>query len=134
MSTFWYIEWQKKKKELSVLIKQKEEYKAKKELYQFQNEELSKIELTEDMEEKLMSKYQLLFNSKKIKDSISLSKANLNDDLSDNNVSAKISNAIKNIEDIVEYSNNFKTISSSVIESGGATLGTHVLKSNAHVF
>ena len=107
-----YIEWQKKKKELSALIKQKEEYKAKKELYQFQNEELSKIELTEDMEEKLMSKYQLLFNSKKIKDSISLSKANLNDDLSDNNVSAKISNAIKNIEDIVGYSNNFKTISS----------------------
>ena len=107
-----YLEWQKMKKELSVLIKQKEEYKTKKELYQFQNEELSKIELTEDMEEKLMSKYQLLFNSKKIKDSISLSKASLSDDLSDNNVSAKISNAIKNIEDIVEYSNHFKTISS----------------------
>ncbi len=107
-----YTEWQKMKKELSGLIKQKEEYKEKKELYQFQNEELSKIELTEDMEEKLMSKYQLLFNSKKIKDSISLSKANLNDDLSDNNVSAKISNAIKNIEDIVGYSNDFKAISS----------------------
>ena len=107
-----YTEWQKMKKELSDLVREKEEYKAKKELYQFQNEELSKIDLTEGMEEKLMYKYQLLFNSKKIKDSIALSKSNLSDDLSDNNVSSKISNAIKNIEDIVEYSKDFKTISS----------------------
>ena len=107
-----YVECQKNKKMLSDLLKQKEEYKSKKELYQFQNEELSKIELTEDIEVELMSKYQLLFNSKKIKDSISLTKAKLNDDLSDNNVSTKISNAIKNIEDIVEYSKDFKTIRS----------------------
>ena len=59
-----------------------------------------------------MSNYQLLFNSKKIKDSISFTKAKLNDDLSDNNVSTKISNAIKNMEDIVEYSKDFKTIRS----------------------
>ena len=107
-----YGEWQKKKKDLSDLLHQKSEYKSKKELYQFQNEELSKIELTEDMEAELMSNYQLLFNSKKIKDSISLTKAKLNDDLSDNNVSTKISNAIKNMEDIVEYSKDFKTIRS----------------------
>ena len=107
-----YVEWQKKKKDLSDLINQKDEYKTKKELYQFQNEELSKIELTEDMVAELMSNYQLLFNSKKIKDSISLTKAKLNDDLSENNVSTKISNAIKNIEDIVEYSKSFKTIKS----------------------
>ena len=107
-----YSEWQKKKKDLSDILNQKDEYKTKKELYQFQNEELSKIELTEDMVAELMSNYQLLFNSKKIKDSISLTKAKLNDDLSDNNVSTKISNAIKNIEDIVEYSKDFKTIRS----------------------
>ena len=107
-----YVEWQKKKKDLSDILNQKDEYKTKKELYQFQYEELSKIELTEDMEAELMSNYQLLFNSKKIKDSISLTKAKLNDDLSDNNVSTKISNAIKNIEVIVEYSKDFKTISS----------------------
>jgi len=107
-----YIDWQKIKKELAVLLKQREEYNTKKELYQFQNEELSKIELTEDMEEKLMSKYHLLFNSKKIKDTISIVKSNLNDDLSDNNVSSKLSNAIKQIEDIVEYSKDFKTVSS----------------------
>ena len=59
-----------------------------------------------------LDNYQLLFNSKKIKDSISLTKAKLNDDLSDNNVSTKISNAIKNMEDIVEYSKDFKTIRS----------------------
>ena len=70
-----YGEWQKKKKDLSDIINQKDEYKTKKELYQFQNEELSKIELTEDMEAELMSNYQLLFNSKKIKESISLTKA-----------------------------------------------------------
>ena len=102
----------KKQKMLSALLKQKEDYKSKKELYQFQNEELSKIELTEDIELELMSKYQLLFNSKKIKDSISLTKSKLNDDLSDTNVSSQISNAIKNIEDIVDYSKEFKTISS----------------------
>ena len=62
-----YGEWQKKKKDLSDIINQKDEYKTKKELYQFQNEELSKIELTEDMEAELMSNYQLLFNSKKEK-------------------------------------------------------------------
>ena len=107
-----HSEWQIMKRRLSELLIQKDEYNTKKELYNFQNEELSKIELTEDMEEKLISKYQLLFNSKKIKDSISIAKASLSDDLSDNNVSAKISNAIKNIEDIVEYSTDFKTISS----------------------
>ena len=107
-----YGEWQKKKKDLSNLLHQKSEYKSKKELYQFQNEELSKIELTEDMEAELMSNYQLLFNSKKKKDAISFTKAKLNDDLSDNNVSTKISNAIKNMEDIVEYSKDFKTIRS----------------------
>jgi len=107
-----YLEWQKSKKELSNLQKQKEEYCTKKELYQFQNEELSKIELTVDMEENIMSKYQLLFNSKKIKDSISKAKDNLNDDLSNESVSSKISNAIKSIEDIVDYSNNFKSIRS----------------------
>ena len=68
--------------------------------------------MTEDIELELMSKYQLLFNSKKIKDSISLAKSKLNDDLSDTNVSSQISNAIKNIEDIVDYSKEFKTISS----------------------
>ena len=46
-----YIDWQKMKKELTDLLKEKEEYNTKRELYQFQNEELSKIELTEDMEE-----------------------------------------------------------------------------------
>tara|TARA_B100002052_G_scaffold299159_1_gene335778 strand:+ start:1774 stop:3396 length:1623 start_codon:yes stop_codon:yes gene_type:complete len=107
-----HSEWQIMKRRLSELLIQKDEYNTKKELYNFQNEELSKIELTEDMEEKLISKYQLLFNSKKIKDSISIAKASLSDDLSDNNVSEKISNAIKNIEDIVEYSTDFKTISS----------------------
>ena len=107
-----HSEWQIMKRRLSELLIQKDEYNTKKELYNFQNEELSKIELTEDMEEKLISKYQLLFNSKKIKDSISIAKASLSDDLSDNNVSAKISNTIKNIEDIVEYSTDFKTISS----------------------
>ena len=107
-----YIDWQKMKKELVVLLKQREEYNTKKELYQFQNEELSKIELSEDMEEKLMSKYHLLFNSKKIKDTISIVKSNLNDDLSDNNVSSKLSNAIKQIEGIIEYSNDFKIVSS----------------------
>tara|TARA_B100002051_G_scaffold276828_1_gene329659 strand:- start:15380 stop:17002 length:1623 start_codon:yes stop_codon:yes gene_type:complete len=107
-----HSEWQLMKRRLSELLIQKDEYNTKKELYNFQNEELSKIELTEDMEENLISKYQLLFNSKKIKDSISIAKASLSDDLSDNNVSEKISNAIKNIEDIVEYSTDFKTISS----------------------
>jgi len=107
-----YIEWQKMKKELANLLMEKEEYNTKKELYEFQNEELSKIELTEDMEEELMSKYHLLFNSKKIKDSISVVKSNLNDGLSNNNVSSKLSDAIKNIENIVEYSKDFKTISS----------------------
>ena len=107
-----HSEWQIMKRRLSELLIQKDEYNTKKELYNFQNEELSKIELTEDMEENLISKYQLLFNSKKIKDSISIAKASLSDDLSDNNVSEKISNAIKNIEDIVEYSTDFKTISS----------------------
>ena len=129
-----YSEWQKMKQELSVLIKQKEEYKTKKELYQFQNEELSKIEFNEDMEEKLMSKYQLLFNSKQIKDCISLSKANLNDDLSDNNISAKISNAIKNIEDIVDYSKSYKTISlrleSLLIEANDITFDLENLSNN----
>tara|TARA_Y100001970_G_scaffold135238_1_gene166499 strand:- start:6311 stop:7930 length:1620 start_codon:yes stop_codon:yes gene_type:complete len=109
---FMHTDWQKIKKELTSLLKQRQEYRAKKELYQFQNEELSKIELTEDMEEKLMSKYQLLFNSKKIKDSISLVKSNLNDDLSDNNASSKLSNAIKSIEGIVRYSKDFKAVSS----------------------
>jgi len=107
-----YTEWQKMKKELASLLKEKEEYNTKKELYQFQNEELSKIELTEDMEESFMSKYHLLFNSKKIKDSISVVKSSLNDDLSDNNISSKLSDAIKNIEDIVEYSKDFKSIKS----------------------
>ena len=107
-----YKKWEKAKNELSILINQKEEYKSKKELYQFQSEELSKIELTEDTEEKLMSKYKLLFNSKKIKDTISISKNNLNDDLSGNGVSEKISNAIKNIEEIVDFSNDFKIINS----------------------
>tara|TARA_Y100001936_G_scaffold222730_1_gene238867 strand:- start:2368 stop:3990 length:1623 start_codon:yes stop_codon:yes gene_type:complete len=107
-----YIEWQKMKKELANLLMEKEEYNTKKELYEFQNEELSKIELTEDMEEEFMSKYHLLFNSKKIKDSISVVKSNLNDGLSNNNVSSKLSDAIKNIENIVEYSKDFKTISS----------------------
>ena len=107
-----HIDWKKTKKELADLLKQKEEYNTRKELYQFQNEELSKIELEENMEEKIMSKYHLLFNSKKIKDSISIVKSNLNNDLSDNSVSSKLSGAIKNIEDIVEYSKDFKIINS----------------------
>ena len=129
-----HAEWQKMKKKLTDLLKQKEEYNTKKELYQFQNEELSKIELEENMEEKLMSKYHLLFNSKKIKDSISIVKSNLSNDLSDDNISSKLSDAIKNIEDIVEYSKDFKAINlrleSLLIEANDLSFDLESLSNN----
>ena len=105
-----YTDWQKTKNELSALLKQKENYNAKKELYQFQNDELSKMDLEEGMEEKLMSNYHLLFNSKKIKEKIEVIKCNLSNDLSDSSISSKLSDAIKNIEDIVKYGKDFKIL------------------------
>ena len=52
------------------LILKKEEYLLKKELYELQSEELSKIELTPDMEKEVTSRFNLLSNSKIIKQNI----------------------------------------------------------------
>ena len=76
----FYEEWTVKKKEMKKLILKKEEYLLKKELYELQSEELSKIELMPDMEKEITSKFNLLSNSKVIKQNIEEIKNILNND------------------------------------------------------
>ena len=107
----FYEQWNVKKKEMEKLILKNEEYLLKKELYELQNEELSKIELTSSMEKEITSKYNLLSNSKLIKQNIEEIKNILNND-SDNSVISHLNNLIKKTQEMADYGDDFKKINS----------------------
>ena len=107
----FYKEWTVKKKEMKKLILKKEEYLLKKELYELQSEELSKIELTPDMEKEITSKFNLLSNSKVIKQNIEQIKNILNNDL-DNSIVSNLNNSIKKTQEMVNYGDDFKKLNS----------------------
>ena len=89
-----YEDWLVKKKEMKNLIIKKDDYLLKKELYELQSEELSKIELTYDMEKEITSKFNILSNSKDIKQNIEEIKIMLNND-SDTSVVSSLNDSIK---------------------------------------
>ncbi|MAR14946.1 MAG: hypothetical protein CMG21_00610 [Candidatus Marinimicrobia bacterium] len=107
----FYEQWVVKKKEMKKIILKKEEYLLKKELHELQSEELSKIELTPDMEEKITSKFNLLSNSKVIKQNIEEIKNILNNDL-DNSIVSNLNDSIKKTQEMANYGNDFKKINS----------------------
>jgi DNA repair protein RecN (Recombination protein N) len=107
----FYEEWTVKKKEMKKLILKKEEYLLKKELYELQSEELSKIELIPDMEKEITSKFNLLSNSKVIKQNIEEIKNILNNDL-DNSIVSNLNNSIKKTQEMVNYGEDFKKLNS----------------------
>ena len=107
----FYEEWIVKKKEMKKLILKKEEYLLKKELYELQSEDLSKIELTSDMEKEITSKFNLLSNSKVIKQNIEEIQNMLNND-SDNSVVSSLNYSIKKTQEMVDYGEDFKKINS----------------------
>ena len=107
----FYEEWTVKKKEMKKLILKNEEYLLKKELYELQSEELSKIELTSDMEKEITSKFNLLSNSKLIKQNIEEIKNILNNE-SDDSVVSQLNNSIKKTQEMVDYGDDFKKINS----------------------
>ena len=78
----------------------------KKELYELQNDELSKIELTPDMEKEVTSKFNLLSNSKIIKQNIEEIKTILNND-SDSCVVSNLNHSIKKTQKMVDYGDDF---------------------------
>ena len=93
------------------LILKKEEYLLKKELYELQSEELSKIELIPDMEKEINSKFNLLSNSKVIKQNIEEIKNILNNDL-DNSVVSSLNNSIRKTQEMLDYGDDFKNLNS----------------------
>ena len=107
----FYEEWAVKKKEMKKLILKNEEYLLKKELYKLQSEELSKLELTPEMEKEIISKFNLLSNSKLIKQNIEEIKKILNNDLGDSVIS-NLNDSIKKTKEMVEYGKDFKKINS----------------------
>jgi len=107
----FYEGWTVKKKEIKKIILKKEEYLLKKELYELQSEELSKIELTADMEKEITSKFNLLSNSKNIKQNIEEIKNMLNND-SDNSIISNLNYSIKKTQEMVDYGEDFKKINS----------------------
>jgi len=107
----FYEEWTIRKKEIKKIILKKEEYLLKKELYEFQNDELSKIDLTLDMEKEIISKFNLLSNSKIIKQNIEEIKSTLNND-SDSSVISNLNFSIKKTQQMVDYGEDFKKINS----------------------
>ena len=107
----FYEEWIIKKNKMKKIILKKEEYLLKKELYELQSEELSKIELTPDMEKKITSKFNLLSNSKVIKQNIEEIKNILNND-SDNSIVSNLNHSIKKTQEMVDYGEDFKKINS----------------------
>ena len=104
-------DWIVKKKEMKNLIIKNEDYLLKKELYGLQSEELSKIELTTDIDKEINSKFNLLSNAKIIKQNIEEIKNLLNSDL-DNSVVLSLNKSIKKTQEMVNYGESFKKINS----------------------
>ena len=86
----------------------RKEIREKKELYEFQVEEINAVspKLGEDIE--LETKYKVKFNAGMIKEKLLNSKKNIQDD--ENNILSKIRNVIKNIESICKYDEEYEEI------------------------
>ena len=106
-----YKDWIVKKKEMKNLIIKKEDYLLKKELYELQHEELSKIKLTVDIDKEITSKFNLLSNSKIIKQNIEEIKNLLNND-SDSSIISSLNQSIKKTQEMVNYGESFKKVNS----------------------
>lgn len=86
--------------------KNKKELIEKKEFYQFQFEEIEKIDLKKGEDERLEEEYKKLFNSGKIKEKLSLSEVALKD--GEINALSLIYNSRKNLESISKYGKEFQ--------------------------
>ena len=86
----------------------RKEIREKKELYEFQVEEINAVspKLGENIE--LETEYKIKFNAGMIKEKLLNSKKNIQDD--ENNILSKIRNVIKNIESICKYDEEYEEI------------------------
>jgi len=86
----------------------RKEIREKKEVYEFQVEEINAVspKLEEDIE--LETKYKVKFNAGMIKEKLLNSKKNIQDD--ENNILSKIRNVIKNIKSICKYDEEYEEI------------------------
>ena len=105
----FYEIWNIKKKEMKDLIIKKEEYLLKKELYELQIDELSKMDLKPDIDTEVTAKFNILSNSKIIKQNIEEIKNLLNSD-SDSSIIASLDKATKKTQEMAGYGESFKKI------------------------
>ncbi|MBS5038097.1 MAG: DNA repair protein RecN [Fusobacterium sp.] len=85
---------------------EKKELREKKEFYEFQLEEIDKVNLAKDEDENLESEYKKLFNAGKIKEKLSMAEACLKN--GEVNALSIIYASKKNIESIADYGEKFE--------------------------
>lgn len=85
---------------------EKKELREKKEFYEFQLEEIDKVNLAKDEDENLESEYKKLFNAGKIKEKLSMAEACLKN--GEVNALSIIYASKKNIESIADYGEEFE--------------------------
>lgn len=86
----------------------KKDLAERKELYQFQLEEIENADLGLDEEEELDNEYKKLFNAGKIKEKLSISEAGLK--YEEVNILSMLYTCKKNIESIVDYGKDFEEV------------------------
>ena len=87
-------------------MKKKKSFSEKKEFYEFQLDEIDKVNLAKDEDEDLESEYKKLFNAGKIKEKLSMAEACLKN--GEVNALSIIYASKKNIESIADYGEEFE--------------------------
>jgi len=91
---------------------ERKEIREKKELYEFQLEEINNISPKNGEDTELEAEYKIKFNAGMIKEKLLNSRKNIQDD--ENNILSKIRNVIKNIETISKYDEEYEEILSRI--------------------
>ncbi|WP_418965887.1 DNA repair protein RecN [Cetobacterium sp.] len=101
-----YNEYSSLERRIQDVEKNKKETIEKKEFYEFQLQEIDKVNLKEGEDEKLEEEYKKLFHAGKIKEKLSLTENILKDD--EKNALSIIYNSRKNLETISKYGKEFQ--------------------------
>ncbi|MCQ8211706.1 DNA repair protein RecN [Cetobacterium somerae] len=101
-----YNEYSSLERRIQDVEKNKKETLEKKEFYEFQLEEIDKVNLKDGEDEKLEEEYKKLFHAGKIKEKLSLTENILKDD--EKNALNIIYNSRKNLETISKYGKEFQ--------------------------
>lgn len=102
----YYNDYSSVDRRIQDIEKNKKNLIEKKEFYQYQLDEIDKINLKIGEDEKLEEEYKKLFNSGKIKEKLSITEENLKD--GELNALTIIYNSRKNLESIAKYGKEFQ--------------------------